>query len=776
MNTIEQRSSTMDDSSSSKFYDSKSFRDEPSSDLRLQASNSSSELSDGSNSRSDDEAIELAYTRKGRLPHFLESKWQKYPSGRAAKNWCCLADCNSVVPASWEIRRRRVCLYSSIVTLVVILIVAITVPVTKNKKNKTESSVSYQGEGGKKNNDDGNNTPRPPSSPTNTADTPDIASYSDVVYMGMPDSPFSILDPVVDLDLYPFDRPVESSPSPRLDPLRANTNNGALPTNSWYQNLLRLGADEIPGRDHKAYTIPYVIDTAGAIPGVRIHNSRLISTSTQVTLTIDEPFGLTLGGMAPTGATTTNSTGYTVHHATDLGITLQWDAFDNTMSSTLVQGMPYVTMIYDTTSSSTESVLPTIYSELDVEEVIVDDVTMFDCYEDSEFRVEQELQLKFLGSGQRWLIFFSRPVEMQCQRGSPTILQVIGDGLTRSASATPLIVRAALVVSSSDTSVDSEAFEGDYMALLRAHSDIFPGEATRVSFSFNSDQAEPDRARIQFDWDARSMQNGGGAGVVEESIDDMIMFALPHHQDLFAAASISVLSDMCTTSMSGPVCLTKGTIWNLDEELPPVDLRAPRHPDPAYISDLAGALMEDITYQIPENFQIGAADTYFSAKTIAKLGRILLINEEVRELCPTDGSAPTAGDAYIAACEGLVLPSNDDVNSALDQLRQTMTTWIKDNQQAPFVYDPAWGGVVSCGCLYDSGVCTNQFPDCPSFTDPGLNFGNGFYNDHHFHYGYVLFRYLEEKNTSLDRAEHFDLSVTSYANIFVPLSFIFLAF
>ncbi|KAJ7778604.1 glycoside hydrolase family 81 protein [Mycena maculata] len=37
-------------------------------------------------------------------------------------------------------------------------------------------------------------------------------------------------------------------------------------------------------------------------------------------------------------------------------------------------------------------------------------------------------------------------------------------------------------------------------------------------------------------------------------------------------------------------------------------------------------------------------------------------------------------------------------------------------------YETAWGGVV----------------DGPGATDPNIDFGNGYYNDHHFHYGYML--------------------------------------
>ena len=38
-----------------------------------------------------------------------------------------------------------------------------------------------------------------------------------------------------------------------------------------------------------------------------------------------------------------------------------------------------------------------------------------------------------------------------------------------------------------------------------------------------------------------------------------------------------------------------------------------------------------------------------------------------------------------------------------------------------------------------SGHCSNSFPDCPALTDVNEDFGNGFYNDHHFHYGYNIY-------------------------------------
>jgi len=542
--------------------------------------------------------------------------------------------------------------------------------------------------------------------------------------------PFSTLDPVYDLNLYRYERPANSSPNSRLGPLSRK----ALPTNAWYQNLLRLGLEEEPTRDHRAYTIPYVIDVAGDIPGVRIHGTRLDATPSQITVTVDEPYALILGAMAD-GATqgTSLGKGYEVHQATDLGITLQWEAFD--MKSTLARGSPYVTMVYNgavTTPSAVTArslgLLPTVYSQTSLSDSpIADTNRRVNCESGEVFRVEEEVQLNFV-NGQRWVLFVSDAIDMKCQsnQGGPTILQVVPDN---NDTESPLIIRAALIMPSmnSESMDGDEAFATEYLGQLRSSKDLFPGELTSVSQSFDVESGTANYAKISFDWDPQSMNSGSGAA------SDMIMFALPHHKDLMGA---SVMTTLCTPSLIGPVCLAKGTTWDMVEQLPVVDFQAPRHPDPSHIPAIAAALKDDIRYQIPTNFQIGAGDTYFSGKTVAKLARILLIAEELKDLCELSyNSEGTIAAEYAAACNGLELPSDEDFKTALDQLRGAVTVWIKNNDQAPWVYDGKWGGLVSCGCLYSDGICTNQFPDCPAFTDQGLNFGNGWYNDHHFHYG-----------------------------------------
>lgn len=81
----------------------------------------------------------------------------------------------------------------------------------------------------------------------------------------------------------------------------------------------------------------------------------------------------------------------------------------------------------------------------------------------------------------------------------------------------------------------------------------------------------------------------------------------------------------------------------------------------------------------------------------------------------------------------------EQIEEGLRELREGVEVWINGTAETPLLYDASWGGVVSCGCTMRDDQCTNKFPNCPGLSDPGLNFGNGFYNDHHFHYGYHIF-------------------------------------
>lgn len=63
--------------------------------------------------------------------------------------------------------------------------------------------------------------------------------------------------------------------------------------------------------------------------------------------------------------------------------------------------------------------------------------------------------------------------------------------------------------------------------------------------------------------------------------------------------------------------------------------------------------------------------------------------------------------------------------AGLNNLKTAYARWATNQQQLPLYYESAWGGVVS-SASYDGG-------------DPNADYGNTYYNDHHFHYGYMIY-------------------------------------
>lgn len=66
--------------------------------------------------------------------------------------------------------------------------------------------------------------------------------------------------------------------------------------------------------------------------------------------------------------------------------------------------------------------------------------------------------------------------------------------------------------------------------------------------------------------------------------------------------------------------------------------------------------------------------------------------------------------------------NNELALSGLAKLKVAFALFAENKQTNPLCYDTTWKGLISKG-----GLC-----------DPNADFGNTFYNDHHFHYGYFV--------------------------------------
>lgn len=80
--------------------------------------------------------------------------------------------------------------------------------------------------------------------------------------------------------------------------------------------------------------------------------------------------------------------------------------------------------------------------------------------------------------------------------------------------------------------------------------------------------------------------------------------------------------------------------------------------------------------------------------------------------------------AYILLVVKDILKNDGLVSSTLDALQLAIDRVVGNRQQNPLMYDTVCGGITSSSAQNGG--------------DPTDDFGNPFYNDHHFHYGYYL--------------------------------------
>ncbi len=426
------------------------------------------------------------------------------------------------------------------------------------------------------------------------------------------------------------------------------------------------------------------------------------------------------------------------------------------MSSSIVRGMPYGTMNYeyDTSNGVFGSILPTVVSQLQLyAPPVADSNVTLTCSksrnsdDDNEILVQKSVKVIFFQSDITWLIFYSHPVYVRCYdisagtTDTPFVIQATRlANITNPSDVSIFTSRIALMNNCTLGTNPGHCKNGrptdmsSYDELLHKHADVYPGINTKIDYTFFSDEVEDggEYAYLQYDWDAHHVQTGKFTPENGISSAGLLMYSLPHHREIMRSQSISPNSfefddgtSHCTPALNGNACIVDGAAWVLKENLMhEPSFYAPRPPMASAILNLANAINEDIKFRIPDYFLHGAGDTYFSGKILAKLSRILLISEEVKEIC----SKPKKyGKSYVHACSKVKLPTKREFNDALDNLRSGTEIWINGTAETPFVYDDKWGGICSCGCLFNGETqrCDNAYPNCPAFQDPGLDFGHG---------------------------------------------------
>lgn len=197
---------------------------------------------------------------------------------------------------------------------------------------------------------------------------------------------------------------------------------------------------------------------------------------------------------------------------------------------------------------------------------------------------------------------------------------------------------------------------------------------------------------------------------------ELIMFALPHHTQSFDKATTALrgrdtgttgnLSTSLITTTKGEAVLVQGTKWKMVETSMPIKLGfepyAVGKGGMAKLSSSAKATIQAAASKEVLQNMTAATDLnsmYWSGKALAKYAFMLYVINDM------------LGDTKTA-------------QQGLAELKQAFARFADNKQQYPLVHETAWGGVVSTGA-YVTGQALEDY-------------GNTYYNDHHFHYGYHI--------------------------------------
>lgn len=187
----------------------------------------------------------------------------------------------------------------------------------------------------------------------------------------------------------------------------------------------------------------------------------------------------------------------------------------------------------------------------------------------------------------------------------------------------------------------------------------------------------------------------------------LMMFALPHHLAAFDDGTRGRATNITLrTTTKGRASAVIGETWTMTEPNLPIDMGfAPWSVSEGSVTQLSAQAQEVIKDVAPIELkqdveqQTNLNSMYYSGKALSKIATLVYTVDKL------------GGNPELAA-------------STLKDLKSAFARFINNKQQFPLVYDNVWKGVVS-SASYDGG-------------DPGADFGNSLYNDHHFHYGYFI--------------------------------------
>ena len=189
----------------------------------------------------------------------------------------------------------------------------------------------------------------------------------------------------------------------------------------------------------------------------------------------------------------------------------------------------------------------------------------------------------------------------------------------------------------------------------------------------------------------------------------LFQYALPHLVASFDGNTNNAKTSIqLQTTTKGVATAVVGDSWTMVENNLPINMGfAPWSPNKGPVNQLSGAAQAALINAADSeaNQDVGAQSNlnsmYYSGKALSKFATMVYTINSL-------GNNPNLA------------------NQLLSKLKTAYALFATNQQIYPLTYDTAWGGLVSSASytLQDGG---------------GADFGNTYYNDHHFHYGYFIY-------------------------------------
>ena len=377
---------------------------------------------------------------------------------------------------------------------------------------------------------------------------------------------------------------------------------------------------------------------------------------------------------------------------TELSVTIKYIDTTNTSKyykAPIVRGMPYVTMIYN-------NMTPVVHTPLNAVGMINNTIAI----PDSQF-TGSVFKLNTTGTTgafrpQTWMIYSSSNITFTVMPGAV--------GLQGPDNFTGYIRLAHVTYDGDPNAQDTTA----RINLLNSYYKYVPVKGSYSSTINSSSQT----AAVNFNFTRYNESSLGN--------DSLLMMALPHHIDM--NPSNQVTNTLKYQVIKGTMSEIHGKTWNLSEQLAGYSWY-PKYGD---LSTVPVQWRDTIQKFVNQDYiglfnrQYQWKDIYSAGKSLARMGRVILIADELYET-----------DSTRYAVMGPL------AQTMRDSLKLYLGPWLNGNstslpnvppvEKDSLMYDTKFGGLVSSRS-WDSLHLTN-----------GIDFGSALYNDHHFHYGYIIY-------------------------------------